>query len=92
MTMILIKVSIAVLVALMGVRAFQSGTTWDRFLGTVLFAGLLVLFLAPRLIAVGWLLAACGWYLTSQILTSARLVSRALPVLAGALVILLYTL
>ena len=51
--LILLKASIAVLVALMGVRAFQSGTTWDRFLGSVLLVGLLLLFLAPKLVAVG---------------------------------------
>ena len=87
MTMTLVTAGVALLVALMGVRACQSGTAWDRLLGVVLFAGLLLLFLAPRLIAVGWLLAACGGYLTSQILTAARPVSRVLPVLASAVAV-----
>lgn len=92
MMLIVIKACITGLYALMGVRAFQSGTGMDRLLGVFLLGGLLMLFLAPEPVAVGGLLLGAVWYLTSQILTSARMVSRALPIVAGMLVALLYLL
>lgn len=88
MMLLAVKIGITGLFSLMGVRAFQSGTGMDRLLGAFLLAGLLMLFLAAEMVAVGWLLLGAAWYLVSQVLTSARLVSRALPVLAGALVAL----
>lgn len=90
MMILAVKTCITGLFALMGLRAFQGGTGMDRLLGVFLLAGLLMLFLAPEMVAVGWLLLGAAWYLVSQVLTSARLVSRTLPILAGAFVALLY--
>jgi cell division protein FtsW (lipid II flippase) len=90
MLVIVLKTCVVALFLLMVVRAFQSGSTLDRVLGGYLLVGLVLLFTLPALIASSWLtLGACA-YLASQVLTSARVVSRALPLLGGVLVWMLY--
>lgn len=83
--MTVLKLCIVALNAVMAVRAFQAGTITDRLLGAVLITGLVLLFTTPVSFAACWLIACAGAYLISQILTSARLLSRGLPVLAGLL-------
>ena len=86
MALAIVKVCVVVLYALMAVRAFQSGEKTDRLLAAVLVIGLILLFTIPITLATYWLIACAGAYLISQILTSARVLSRGLPILAGALV------
>jgi hypothetical protein len=85
MALTVLKVCIAALNALMAVRAFQSGTTTDRLLGSVLIVGLILLFTIPELFAAYWLIACASAYLISQVMTSARALSRGLPIVAGML-------
>jgi hypothetical protein len=70
---------------MMAVRAFQSGTKADRLLGAVLLIGLILMFTVPEQWAAYWLIACAGAYLISQVMTSARPLSRGLPILAGVL-------
>ncbi len=90
MTVVILKVCVTSLYLLMAVRAFQSGTTIDRLLGVYLLAGLVMLFTLAKSIATACLLAGAAAYLVSQVLTSARWVSRALPLLAAVLTVALY--
>ena len=85
MALTVLTVCIVALNAVMAVRAFQSGTTADRLLGAVLIVGLILLFTIPVLFSAYWLIAGAGAYLVSQVMTSARLLSRGLPIVAGTL-------
>lgn len=79
-----VNLVIAVLFSLMAFRAFRSGSAVDYLLGATQCAGLLLLLLSDFHQFAFWLLLASAFfYLLSQILTGARLVSRLLP-LAGA--------
>ena len=49
-------------------------------------SGVMLLLLVPIPYAGSWLVACAGAYLISQIMTSARPLSRGLPILAGVLV------
>ncbi|MFT6275314.1 MAG: hypothetical protein ACJAZ0_001408 [Halioglobus sp.] len=85
MALIFLKLCIVVLNAVMAFRAFQSGTLTDRLLGAVLVIGLILFFTIPTSFSACWLMACAGVYLVSQVMTSARPLSRGLPILAGAL-------
>ena len=79
-----LSLAIAVLFSLMAFRAFRSGSALDYLLAATQCAGLLLLLLSDFRQFASWLLLASAFfYLLSQILTGARLVSRLLP-LAGA--------
>ena len=90
MAMVILKVGVTTLFLLMAVRAFQSGTTVDRLLGAYLLAVLAILFTAALPVATVFLLAGAAAYLVSQVLTSARWVSRTLPLLAAGLTVAMY--
>ena len=85
-----LMVAVTALTLLMAVRAFQSGTILDRVLGGFLLVGLVLLFMAPDSIAVCWLAMGASFYLISQIITSARMLSRALPLLNAFFLAALY--
>lgn len=75
--------AIATLFALMAFRAFRSGSTTDRLLGTIQCLGVLLLLTPYRHLALYLLLLTAFAYLVSQLLTGARKISCLLP-LAGA--------
>jgi hypothetical protein len=85
MAVIILQAGVALLFAVMAVRAFQSATLVDRALAVLLVVGVILLFAAPKTVAVYWLLACAAAYLVSQISTGARPVSRALPLLGAVL-------
>ena len=85
MALTVLQGCVVLLYAVMAARAFQSGTTADRLLGVVLLVGLILIFTVPTPVAAWWLIACAGAYLISQIMTSARMLSRGLPMLAGVL-------
>ncbi|MFT6050550.1 MAG: hypothetical protein ACJAZ0_001786 [Halioglobus sp.] len=80
-----LKLCIGALNTIMALRAFQSGTVKDHLLGPVLIIGLILFFTISTSFSAYWLMACAGAYLVSQIITSARPLSRDLPVLAGVL-------
>jgi len=86
---LVVKASICVLVMVMVVRTFQSGTATDRLLGVFLLGGLALFGLVAPVVGAFCLLPGAAWYLTSQVLTGARWVSMALPVLTGVLLLAL---
>ena len=90
MAIAILKLGIVALNTVMAIRAFQSGSYPDRLLGATLVVGLILLFTAPVLLSTCWLIACACAYLTSQILTSARLLSRVLPILSGLFAGLFY--
>lgn len=85
MAMTIVKVCVVTLYLIMSIRAVQSGTMTDRFLVAAMLIGLVLLFVAPLPFSACWLIACAGGYLISQVVTSARMLSRGLPLLAGAL-------
>lgn len=85
MAMTIVKMCIVTLYLLMSVRAIQSGTMNDRLLVAAMLIGLILLFVAPLPLSACWLIACAGGYLISQVVTSARMLSRGLPLLAGTL-------
>jgi hypothetical protein len=83
-----INIIVAVLFALMALRAFRSGSALDYLLAASQSVGVIMLFSAYRELASGLLLLTAVGYLVSQMLTGARPLSRLLPVV-GALSIVL---
>lgn len=86
MAIVVLKIGIVLLYLFMAVRALQSGTTTDRFLCAALLLGVILMFVVALPLSACWLIACAVAYLASQIMTSARLLSRGLPILAGLLV------
>ena len=85
----LAHVAIFILFGLMAARAFRSGTATDYLLGGVQCPGLLSMLGDYRQIGAWLLMVTSVAYLASQVMTGARPISRALPIVA-ALVIALY--
>ena len=83
-----IYIVIAVLFSLMAFRAFRSATTMDYVLCATQCVGLLLLLSNYRQVASYLLLITALAYLLSQIVTGARPVSRLLPIVGAAAIVL----
>jgi hypothetical protein len=79
---------VAALFLLMAYRAFRSASTMDYLLGVTQCVGLLLLLSNYRLFALYLLLVTAVAYLLSQIVTGAKPISRLLPVVGAASVVL----
>jgi hypothetical protein len=86
---LVVTLLVALLFALMAVRAFLSGSVADYLLAGVQGIGVLLLFSDYRGVASWLLLASAAAYLLSQILTGARPLSRLLPLAGGVMVVIL---
>ena len=85
---VVVTLLVALLFALMAIRAVLSGSVADYLLAGVQGIGVLLLFSDYREFALWLLLASAAAYLLSQILTGARPLSRLLPLAGGAMVVL----
>ncbi len=83
-----IYIVVAVLFSLMAFRAFRSASTLDYLLAATQCVGLLLLLTNYRLFALYLLLVTAAAYLLSQIMTGARPVSRLLPIVGAAAIVL----
>ena len=83
-----IYVVVAVLFSLMAIRAFRSASTMDYLLGATQCIGLLLLLSDYRQAASFLLLITALAYLVSQIVTGARPISRLLPIVGAATIVL----
>ena len=75
------------LFCLMAFRAFRSGSALDYVLGAAQCIGVVLLFTAYHELACYLLLLTAFAYLLSQVLTGARLISRLLPLVAAATIL-----
>jgi hypothetical protein len=83
-----IYIVVAALFSLMAFRAFRSASTMDYLLGATQCVGLLLLLSDYRQFASYLLLITALAYLASQIVTGARPISRLLPILGAATIVL----
>jgi hypothetical protein len=83
-----IYIAVAALFSLMAFRAFRSASTMDYLLGTTQCVGLLLLLTNYRQFALSLLLITALAYLLSQIVTGARPISRLLPIVGAAIIVL----
>ena len=83
-----IVIVVAALFSLMAFRAFRSASTVDYLLGITQCVGLLLLLSNYRQFALYLLLVTAFLYLVSQIMTGAKPVSRLLPLVGAATVVL----
>jgi hypothetical protein len=83
-----IYIVVAALFSLMAFRAFRSASTMDYLLGATQCVGLLLLLSNYRQFASYLLLITALAYLVSQIVTGARPISRLLPIVGAATIIL----
>lgn len=83
-----IYIVVAALFSLMAFRAFRSASTMDYLLGATQCAGLLLLLSDYRQFASYLLLVTALAYLVSQMVTGARSISRLLPIVGAATIIL----
>jgi hypothetical protein len=72
----------------MAFRAFRSASTMDFLLGVAQSVGLLLLLSNYRQFALSLLLITALAYLLSQIVTGARPISRLLPIVGAAIIVL----
>jgi hypothetical protein len=83
-----IYIVVAALFSLMAFRAFRSASTMDFLLGVAQCVGLLLLLSKYRQFALFLLLITALAYLLSQIVTGARPISRLLPIVGAAIIVL----
>jgi hypothetical protein len=83
-----IYIVVATLFSLMAFRAFRSASTMDYLLGATQCVGLLLLLSTYREFASYLLLITALAYLLSQIVTGAKPVSRLLPIVGAATIVL----
>jgi thiosulfate reductase cytochrome b subunit len=83
-----VSLVVAALFSLMAFRAFRSGSALDYVLGAVQCIGVLLLFTVYHEFASYLLLLTAFAYLLSQVLTGARRISRLLPVVGAATILL----
>lgn len=83
-----IYIVVVALFSLMAFRAFRSGSTVDYLLCATQCVGLLLLLSHYRQFALYLLLITALAYLLSQIMTGARPVSRLLPIVGTAAIVL----
>jgi hypothetical protein len=83
-----IYIVVAALFSLMAFRAFRSASTMDFLLGVAQCVGLLLLLSKYRQFALSLLLITALAYLLSQIVTGARPISRLLPIVGAAIIVL----
>ena len=83
-----IYIVIAALFSLMAFRAFRSASTMDYLLGATQCVGLIFLLSNYRQFALYLLLITAFAYLISQIMTGAKPISRLLPVVGAATIVL----
>lgn len=86
--LLIIYTVVAALFSLMAFRAFRSASTLDYLLGATQCVGLLMLLSYYRQFALYLLLLSALAYLLSQMVTGARPVSRLLPIVGAATVVL----
>ena len=79
---------VAALFSLMAFRAFRSASNMDYLLGATQCAGLLLLLSSYRQFASYLLLITALAYLLSQIVTGAKPISRLLPLVGAATIVL----
>jgi hypothetical protein len=83
-----IYIVVAALFSLMAFRAFRSASTMDYLLCATQCVGLLLLLSNYRQFASYLLLATALAYLVSQIVTGAKPISRLLPIVGSATIVL----
>ena len=85
---LLVHTIIAALFALMAFRALRSASVTDYLLAGTQCLGLLLLLSNYRQFGLYLLLITALAYLISQIVTGARLISRSLPLVGAAMIVL----